>query len=121
MEAQVLRTALLAISLAALATPTLADRPTARASGVQAVHTQPRSSSRIVDKLADQERVYLDKCTRLARWCHVIQLDGGPGGWVPGSYLIGSPAKVMVTPFEFSFDPMHPLGGLPGHDHWPFD
>jgi uncharacterized protein YraI len=119
----VLRTALAAIALAALATtPTLADRPTARASGVQAIHTAPRSSSPLVGKLADQERVYLDRCTRQARWCHIIQLDGGPGGWVLGSYLIGSPAKVMVTPFEFSFDPMHPLGGRPGHeDHWPFD
>jgi hypothetical protein len=115
---------LLAIAVAALlgTTPTLADRPTARASGVQAVHTHPRLGSPTLDKLADQERVYLDKCTRHARWCHVIQLDGGPGGWVPGSYLIGSPAKVMVTPFEFSFDPLHPLGGAPGHDdHWPFD
>lgn len=116
------RTAMLALAIVALATaPALAERPTARASGVQTVHTQPRSSSPIVDKLADQERVYLDRCTRLARWCRVVQLDGGPRGWVPGSYLIGSPAKVMVTPFEFSFDPMHPLGGLPGHDHWPFD
>lgn len=117
-----LRATLLAVAVTALAAaPALADRPTARASGVQAVHAQPRLSSRIVDRLADQERVYLDKCTRLARWCHVIQLDGGPGGWVPGSYLIGSPAKVLVTPFEFSFDPMHPLGGMPGHRHWPFD
>ena len=116
-------TLLLALALATLAaTPTLADRPTARSSGVQAIHTHPRSSSPTVDKLADQERVYLDKCTRQARWCHVIQLDGGPGGWVLGSYLIGSPAKVLVTPFEFSFDPMHPLEDLPGHpDHWPFE
>jgi hypothetical protein len=32
---------------------------------------------------------------------------------VLGSYLIGSPAKVQVTPFEFSFDPMDPLGLFP--------
>lgn len=104
-----------------LVPPALADRPTARSSGVQGVHTAPRLSSPIVDKLKDGERVYLDRCTRQARWCHVIQLDGGPGGWVMGSDLVGSPAKVQVTPYEFSFDPLHPLGGLPGHDHWPFD
>jgi hypothetical protein len=116
------RTLLAALLLAALAvTPALADRPTARSSGVQAVHTYPRLSSPSVDKLKDQERVYLDRCTRQALWCHVIQLDGGPGGWVMGADLIGSPAKVEVTPFEFSFDPMHPLGGLPGHHHWPFE
>ena len=62
-------TLLLALAVATLAaTPTLADRPTARSSGVQAIHTHPRSSSPTVGKLADQERVYLDKCTRQARW-----------------------------------------------------
>ncbi len=117
-----MKTALAALLLTALAvTPALADRPTARSSGVQAIHTHPRSSSPTLDKLKDQERVYLDQCTKRTIWCHVIQLDGGPGGWVMGADLIGSPAKVLVTPFEFSFDPMHPLGGLPGHeDHWPF-
>lgn len=106
----ILRTAFsLALLSALAATPAEAARPTARASGVQAIHTQPRSYSPIVDKLANQERVYLDDCTRQQRWCHVIQLDGGPSGWVPGSYLIGSPAKNLVTPFEFSFDPMDPL------------
>lgn len=117
-----LRTSLLGIALAVLvATPAFADRPTARASGVQAVHTAPRLSSPTLNKLADQERVYLDRCTRFARWCRIVQLDGGPSGWVMGSYLIGSGAKLLVTPYEFSFDPMHPLGGLPDHDHWPFD
>lgn len=118
-----IRPALAALLLATLATsPALADRPTARSSGVQAIHSWPRLSAPILDKLRDQERVYLDRCTRQALWCHVVQLDGGPGGWVKGADLIGSPAKVMVTPFEFSFDPMHPLGGLPGHhDHWPFE
>ena len=111
-----------ALLLLLAATPALADRPTARSSGVQAVHTHPRLSSPFVDKLRDQERVYLDKCTKQALWCHIIQLDGGPGGWVMGADLIGSGAKLIVTPYEFSFDPLHPLGGLPGHpDHWPFE
>jgi hypothetical protein len=116
-----IRTAL-ALLLMLAAGPALADRPTARSSGIQAVHTHPRLGAPIIDKLADQERVYLTRCTRQALWCRVRQLDGGPDGWVMGADLIGSPAKVMVTPFEFSFDPLHPLGGLPGHpDHWPFD
>ena len=117
-----LKSVLAAILLAALAaSPALADRPTARSSGVQGVHISPRSISPIVDKLRDQERVYLDRCTRQSIWCHVVQLDGGPSGWVMGSYLIGSPAKVMVTPFEFSFDPMDPLDLFKGHKHSPFD
>ncbi|RYE09513.1 MAG: SH3 domain-containing protein [Hyphomicrobiales bacterium] len=93
----------------AAASPALADRPTARSSGVQAVHLFPRSGSAVIDKLRNNERVYLDRCTRKARWCLVRQLDGGPSGWVPGSWLIGSPAKVQVTPFEFSFDPLDPI------------
>jgi hypothetical protein len=117
-----LRTALAAIFLAALAaSPAFADRPTARSSGVQGVHTSPRLSSPIVDKLRDQERVYLDKCTKKALWCHVVQLDGGPGGWVMGADLIGSGAKVQVTPFEFSFDPMDPLDLFDDDDEWPFN
>jgi hypothetical protein len=108
-------TIIAALVLAALATPAFADRPTARSSGVQGLHIYPRSSSPIVGKLADQERVYLTQCTRKARWCYAIPLDGGPGGWVLGSYLIGSPAKVEVTPFEFSFDPMDPLDLFPDH------
>ena len=116
-----LRNAVAALLLTALAaSPALADRPTARSSGVQGVHTWPRSSSPIVDKLRDQERVYLDKCTRKALWCHVVQLDGGPGGWVMGADLIGSPAKVQVTPFEFSFDPMDPLDLFSDDDEGPF-
>lgn len=95
----------------ALAAPALADRPTARSSGVQAVHIWPRAGAPIIDRLARNERVYLDQCTRRAKWCLVRQLDGGPSGWVPGSNLIGSPAKVEVTPFEFSFDPLDPIPG----------
>ena len=75
---------------------------------MQSVHTGPGNRYRVIDKLRDQERVRLAECTRQSRWCRVIQLDGGPSGWVPGSYLIGSPAKVEVTPFEFSFDPLAP-------------
>ncbi len=95
---------LVALSLFTL--PATAAPLTARSSGVQAVHSGPGSSYPIVAKLADQERVRLDECTREQRWCHVIPLDGGRSGWVLGSYLIGSGAKNAVTPFEFQFNPM---------------
>jgi uncharacterized protein YraI len=112
----IVKTVFAATLMAALAiTPAFADRPTARSSGVQSLHLYPRAGSPIVGKLANQERVYLDQCTRKARWCHAIPLDGGPSGWVLGSYLIGSPAKVQVTPFEFSFDPLDPLDLFPDH------
>ena len=54
-------------------------------------------------------------------WCHVVQLDGGPGGWVMGADLIGSPAKVLVTPYEFEFDPMDPLDLFDDHHGGLFD
>lgn len=112
---------LTAVALAALlATPALAERPTARASGVQAVYSRPSLNARILDKLANQERVYLTQCTRESRWCKVEQRDGGPAGWVMGSYLIGSGAKLLVTPFEFSFDPLDPLD-FRGRGLWPFN
>lgn len=95
------------IAVAALATPAAAAS-TARASGLLAVHTGAGSYFPVIDKLRKNERVELDSCTRQARWCHVIQLDGGPSGWVEGSYLVGSPAKNEVTPFEFTFDPLDP-------------
>ena len=110
---------LLALPLAA-ASPALAERPTARASGVQAVYSRPSLNARILDKLANQERVYLTQCTRESRWCKVQQRDGGPSGWVMGSYLIGSGAKLLVTPFEFSFDPLDPLD-FRGRGLFPFN
>ncbi len=106
---RMIKAALASALLLTLVTPALAEQPTARASGIQAVHTWPRSGAPIIDKLDKNERVYLDQCTRKSVWCHVIQLDGGPSGWVLGSYLIGSAAKNAVTPFEFSFDPLDPL------------
>lgn len=104
-----------ALALATLlATPALAA-PTARSSGVQRVYAHPRLSAQILDRLDDNERVYLDRCTRRTVWCLVRPLDGGPRGWVMGADLVGSPAKVEATPFEFSFDIMDPLG----NGSWP--
>lgn len=83
---------------------------TARASGILAVHSGPGDYYATIDKLAKNERVAVASCTRQARWCLIHQLDGGPSGWVPGSYLVGSAAKNAVTPYQFSFDPLDPLG-----------
>lgn len=108
----------LAAALALIAmfvTPALADRPTARSSGIQKVYAKPRLTATVLDKLDDDERVYLDRCTRQTIWCLVRQLDGGPRGWVMGADLVGSPAKVLATPFEFSFDVLDPLG----NGRWP--
>lgn len=104
---------LTALALSLLITPALADRPTARASGVQKVYAHPRASSAVLDKLEANERVYLTRCTKQTRWCLIRQLDGGPRGWVRGADLVGSPAKVEATPYEFSFDPLHPLAPWP--------
>ena len=95
--------------LALTAAPAIAAS-TARASGVLAIHTGPGDVYPVIDKLRNNERVGVASCTRHARWCLVDQLDGGPSGWVPGSYLVGSPAKNAVTPFEFTFDPLDPGG-----------
>lgn len=97
-------------ALATAATPAAAA-PTARSSGVQAVKAGPGNFYRTIDKLRDQEKVVPTQCTFHARWCLVDQLDGGPAGWVEGSYLIGSGAKNAVTPFDFGFNPLYP-GGL---------
>jgi len=105
-----IRTTFAALLLLGLALPAHAAS-TARASGVLAVHTGPGNFYRTIDKLARNERVTLSQCTRKARWRLVRQLDGGPSGWVDGSYLVGSAAKNAVTPFEFGFNPLHP-GGL---------
>ena len=100
--------------LGSAAMPALAAPLTARTSGVEAVHGGPGSRWPILGRLAKGERVSVQQCTRNARWCHVAALDGRLAGWVPGDYLIGSPAKNAVTPFEFSFDPMVP-GSFAGH------
>ena len=103
------RTALAAAALLALCAGPAAAASTARASGVLAIHLGPGSYYATIDKLRKNERVAVAQCTRKARWCLVDQFDGGPSGWVEGSYLVGSGAKNAVTPFDFGFDPLDPL------------
>jgi uncharacterized protein YraI len=101
-----------AIAVSAAALPATAAQLTARSSGVQAIKAGPGNFYATIGKLRNNERVTVERCTRQARWCLIDQLDSGPSGWVDGSYLIGSPAKNAVTPFEFSFDPLWPGRGL---------
>jgi hypothetical protein len=101
--------AALAASLAALATPLPATAGEARASGNANVYEYPRSSADIIDHLEDGEYYEVLECTRQARFCLVADDDGYELGWVRGSYLVGSGAKVEVTPFEFLVKPPFPF------------
>ena len=104
------RLILLAATLALLAATAPAEAAsTARASAVLTLRSAPASYAPAVGRLARNERVTLSRCTRHARWCLAHPVDGGPSGWVLGSYLIGSAAKNAVTPFEFSFNPLDPI------------
>jgi len=102
--------ALLLLSLPA--TPAVAA-DTARASGTLVVRAGPGDYYPAIDRLEKNERVAVASCTRESRWCLIHQLDRGPSGWVPGFYLVGCAAKNAVTPYQFSFDPLDPLGFHP--------
>ena len=108
-----MRAALVALALAATALIALpaeaASRATARASGDIPIRTGPGSGYRVIGELPDGTRVHLQRCTRESLWC-LILIDGEPAGWVRGSYLVGSGAKLEVTPHKFlEFDPLDPL------------
>lgn len=109
-----MRTALAVLVLAAatLALPTAADaasRSTARASGDIPLRAGPGSGYQTIGKLANGTRVHLERCTYDSNWCLVL-VDGEPVGWARGSYLVGSGAKLEVTPHRFlGFDPLDPL------------
>ena len=109
-----LRTMFAALLLSLAAAPAIAA-DTARASGVLVVRAGPGDYYPAIGKLRKNERVAVASCTRESRWCFIDQLDSGPSGWVPGSYLVGSAAKNAVTPYQFSFDPLDPLGFHPHH------
>ena len=95
-----MRTALLALSLVAACLVALpaeaASRGTARASA----------------------EVRLQRCTRNSNWCLFLNAGGQPAGWVRGSYLVGSGAKLEVTPYKFQgFDPLDPIRTCDDDDH----
>ncbi|GLQ52781.1 hypothetical protein [Devosia nitrariae] len=104
------------LAAAILAGPALAE-PTARASGNATVHAGPGRDYPAIAHLVDGERYPLERCTTPSRedefgrryadwggesWCYIA----AAGGWVDASYLVGSPAKVNVTPHVVPFDPL---------------
>lgn len=107
-----MRLAALALVAATLAIPTAAEAAstsTARASGNIPLRAGPGAGFAIIGRLADGTRVHLERCTRESNWCLVL-IDGEPAGWARGSYLVGSGAKLQVTPHRFEFfDPLDPI------------
>lgn len=103
--------------LAASALPAVAaSNNTARASGNIPIRSGPGSGYEIIGTLKNGSRVHLERCTRESNWCLFVDEDDDPVGWVRGSYLVGSAAKLEVTPQKFvGFDVMDPLG----NGHWP--
>ena len=105
MTRQSIFTTLAATALAALvvaSSASFASAATARASAIMNVRSGPGNGYAIIGTLSKNERVAIDYCTRNSRWCLVFDGDqGGAEGWVLGSYLVGSPAKVNATPPTF--------------------
>jgi len=109
-----MRTALLALSLVAAAIMALpaeaASRGMARASSDIPVRTGPGTGYETIGTLPAGTQVRLQTCTRNSGWCLFLDADGRAAGWVRGSYLVGSGAKLEVTPHRFlGFDPLDPL------------
>jgi uncharacterized protein YraI len=106
---------LLAAVLGALALGALsgaAQAATARASDPLTIYAGPGYWYAPIGKLQKNEVVRLSECTPRGVWCRIIR-DGGPNGWVLGSYLIGSAAKVEATPWRPLVNPH--LFGPPRH------
>lgn len=99
-----LRLALLALVsalvVAALTLPLEAGE--ARSSGNTPYRAGPGERFAVLGRLVDGRYYEVERCTREARWC-LVSSGGDLLGWVLGSYLVGSPAKVEVTPPDFEF------------------
>lgn len=109
--------ATLFVSVTAFALPAAAaSQNTARATGNLPIRTGPGSGYAVIGTLKSGSRVHLERCTRESNWCLFVDDDGDAVGWVRGSYLVGSAAKLEVTPQKFlGFDIMDPLG----NGRWP--
>ena len=51
-----------------------------------------------IGRLPPNAVVSLAECTTGQAWCRIS--GGGPNGWVPGSFLVGSAAKNRATPWR---------------------
>ena len=94
--------ALLFAALALPPTPTLAAE--AQASVDAYVRDGPGSEYDVIDRLETGAYYDVLDCWWDQDWCLVGQ-DGDEIGWVRGDTLIGSAAKLRVTPFEFLSNP----------------
>ena len=117
-----MRTALLALSLVAACLVALpaeaASRGTARASADLPVRAGPGAGYQTISTLPKGTEVRLQRCTRNSNWCLFLSAGGQPAGWVRGSYLVGSGAKLEVTPYKFQgFDPLDPIRTCDDDDH----
>ena len=74
----------------------------ARSSGNTPFRDGPGNRFEILGNLVDGEYYEVERCTRESRWC-LVSDRGELLGWVLGSYLVGSPAKVEATPPDFAF------------------
>lgn len=109
-----MRTTLLVLSLVAASLAAFpaaaASTGTARASSDIPVRSGPGSGYQTIGTLPKGVEVHLQRCTRNSNWCLVLSGNGQPAGWVRGSYLVGSGAKLEVTPYRFEgFDPLNPI------------
>lgn len=102
-----------ALGLAALAplSAEAASTGTARASADIPVRSGPGTGYQKIGVLKKGAQVRLERCTRDSGWCLFLGKDGDAVGWVRGSYLVGSGAKLQATPHRFlGFDALDPLG-----------
>lgn len=93
--------ALAALPVAAALAPLpaiAASKNTARATGDLPIRSGPGTRYAVIGTLKDGARVHLEECTRSQNWCLFVDRTGKPVGWVRASYLVGSPAKLEVTP-----------------------
>ena len=86
----------------------------ARSSGDTPFRDGPGHRYVVLGNLVDGQYYEVERCTRESRWC-LVSDRGERLGWVLGSYLVGSPAKVTATPPDFDFM------RRPGFDHFFFD
>jgi Bacterial SH3 domain len=71
----------------------------ARVSEKISIWEMPRNrANEIIGLLQAGEIVTIQRCTVDGNWCRVI--SDQPIGWVPASYLVGSPAKADATPLR---------------------
>ncbi|WP_417308199.1 SH3 domain-containing protein [Devosia sp.] len=91
--------ALTAVLIAtALASPVVAaSQNTVRASTNLRIYDAPGTRYGVIGVLPADQPVRLKDCTYRQRWCLILDSAGRETGWVRGSYLVGSAAKLEVT------------------------